>query len=297
MLIYTEHKTAEPIPTNLKALAPFWATKTLGEVSAKTCAAYVAMRTKTVKPATARRELETLNAAIRFCAREHGTPIVLLTYPDKALPRERWLSRSEAARLLAGALGFATIRSSDVATRREAVRFERVARPLYHVARFILLGLYTGTRHGALLKLNWNAGIGGGWVDLAHGVIYRKAIGERETRKRKPPLRIPTRLLPHLARWRRLDRGVGPVVTFQGEPILKERRGFARAKELAGLGDDVVVHTLRHTCATWLLQSGGVPIWEAAGFLGMTEKMVDSVYGHQSPEFHSAAAAAFSRKR
>lgn len=297
MLIYTEHKTAEPIPTNLKALAPFWATKTLSQVNATTCAAYVAMRVKTVKPATARRELETLNAAIRFCAREHGTPIVLLTYPDKSLPRERWLSRAEAARLVAGALGFAYVAASDVKTRRVEARFVRVARPLYHVARFVLLGLYTGTRHGALLRLNWNPGIAGGWVDLAHGVIYRKAIGERETRKRKPPLRIPTRLLPHLARWRRLDGAAGPVVSFRGEPILKEKRGFARARDLAGLGSDVVVHTLRHTCATWLMQSGEVPIWEAAGFLGMSEKMVDSVYGHQSPEFHSAAAAAFSRKR
>lgn len=297
LLIYTEHKTAEPIPTHLKALVPFWATKTLGEVSAATCAAYVAQRVRKVKPATARRELETLNAAIRFCARERGTPIVLLTFPQKSVPRERWLSRQEAARLLAGALGFLYVPACDVATRREAGRFVRIARPSRHVARFILLGLYTGTRHGALLKLNWNAGIAGGWIDLQHGVIYRKAVGERETRKRKPPLRIPTRLIPHLQRWRRLDRGAGPVISYHGEPILKEKTGFARARDRAGLGPDVVVHTLRHTCATWLMQSGQVPIWEAAGFLGMSEKMVDSVYGHQSPEFHSAAAAAFSRKK
>jgi integrase len=34
--------------------------------------------------------------------------------------------------------------------------------------------------------------------------------------------------------------------------------------------DNVTPHTLRHTAATWLMQRAA-PMWEAAGFLGMSE--------------------------
>jgi len=47
------------------------------------------------------------------------------------------------------------------------------------------------------------------------------------------------------------------------------KKGFGLAVELAGLSDDTTPHTLRHTCATWLMHDG-VDKWEAAGFLGMT---------------------------
>ncbi len=35
-----------------------------------------------------------------------------------------------------------------------------------HVARFILLGVYTGTRHDAILKPKQTADLGGGCVDI-----------------------------------------------------------------------------------------------------------------------------------
>jgi hypothetical protein len=34
----------------------------------------------------------------------------------------------------------------------------------------------------------------------------------------------------------------------------------------------------------------GVPIWEAAGFLGMTVKTLEGVYGHHSPDHQERAA-------
>ena len=42
-------------------------------------------------------------------------------------------------------------------------------------------------------------------------------------------------------------------------------------------------HTLRHTRATWMAMAG-VPLWEAAGFLGMTTKTLETVYAHHSPD-------------
>lgn len=268
LLMYAEAKPADPVPYHCRALAPFWHDKTLDDISATNCRAYVASRK--VKPATARRELETLTAAIRFCAKEHKTPTALVTYPDKAEPRSRWLTREEAAGLLRAAW-------------RQGNR---------HLARFILVGLYTGTRHGAILGLQWQANVTGGWVDLERGVMHRRGTAQKQTRKRQPPVKLNPKLLAHLRRWHRTDNGMGPVVTYNGGTMKKERRAWARARDAAGLGRDVTPHVLRHTTVTWLLQEG-VSTWDTGGFVGMSEKTVREVYGHHSPHFQSRAATAF----
>jgi site-specific recombinase XerD len=43
----------------------------------------------------------------------------------------------------------------------------------------------------------------------------------------------------------------------------------------AGLGEDIVRHSLRHSAATWLMQAG-VDMWEAAGWLGMTVEQLEA---------------------
>lgn len=54
---------------------------------------------------------------------------------------------------------------------------------------------------------------------------------------------------------------------------------------------------LRHTAATWLMQRG-VPVWEAAGFLGMSAEVLLGTYGHHHPDFlHGAANAITSKHR
>ena len=69
------------------------------------------------------------------------------------------------------------------------------------------------------------------------------------------------------------------------------RRAFNGARDHAGLGPDVTPHTLRHTCATWLVQAGR-PLWEVAGYLGMTVEMIERVYGHHNEDHLRAAARA-----
>ena len=144
-----------------------------------------------ISSGTARRELVVLTT-LNWCWKNKrlDRPIPI-TLPDQSEPRERHLTRSEAARLLAGALGW------DEDGRRHHYRINR------HLARFILIGLYTATRHDAILKLQWIANTTGGHVDLNDGVIYQRPRTAMETSKRKPPLPIPPRLLPHLRRWRR----------------------------------------------------------------------------------------------
>jgi hypothetical protein len=37
----------------------------------------------------------------------------------------------------------------------------------------------------------------------------------------------------------------------------------------------------------------GAPMWEAAGFLGMSRETLERVYGHHHPEYLKSAAEAF----
>lgn len=76
------------------------------------------------------------------------------------------------------------------------------------------------------------------------------------------------------------------------------KTAFSRAVKLANLspeGSKIVPHTLRHTAATWLMQRG-VPIWQAAGYLGMSAETLERVYGHHSPEHLKRAAEAIAGK-
>src|SRR6185437_11182459 len=72
--------------------------------------------------------------------------------------------------------------------------------PLKHLARFLLIALYTGTRSGAVLTASPYPGEGRSYVDLERGIFYRLAEGARETNKRQPPVPIPPRLLAHMRR-------------------------------------------------------------------------------------------------
>jgi integrase len=74
------------------------------------------------------------------------------------------------------------------------------------------------------------------------------------------------------------------------------RKAFTKVVGDAGLGADVIPHSLRHTAATWLMQAG-TDMWQAAGYLGMTVEMLSSRYGHHHPDYLSSATRAFKRHR
>jgi Phage integrase family len=173
-------------------------------------------------------------------------------------------------------------------------KIETDKRPLRHVARFILIGLYTGTRAGAIATASPFCVAGKSFVDLDNGIFHWRAIGKRATTKRQTPVPLPNRLLAHLRRWSRLGIAKSHFVEWNGKPVASVKTGFASAVRIAGL--DVAVgkvtpHTLRHTAATWLMQAGA-PMWEAAGFLGMSEKTLRDTYGHHHPDFLRVAANA-----
>ncbi|MBL0946847.1 MAG: site-specific integrase [Brevundimonas sp.] len=301
-LIYYLDNLAEdhrgPEATHVMWLAEFFGEMTCHQINAETSKAYVKARTtgevgrQPVAVSTAKRELDTLGAALNYTHRagKLDRPIPVLK-PDYAAPEARWLTKPEVQRLLRGALGYEPT-GLDGAGRGTGWR--RVTAPNYHVARFILIALHTATRSAAVLALRWEPSAYAGWVDLAAGRIYRKGLMERDTRKARPPCPIPDALLPHLRRWRRIT-AVGPC-EYKGETIQRVRRGFDSARVLAKLGEEVTPHTLKHTCITWLLQAGVQP-WEVAGFTGTSEKTIREVYGHHCPDHMENARKALSRRR
>jgi len=81
----------------VKALRAFWSDKLLSQVTGDTCRAYAATRTT----GAARRELEDFRAAINHHRTEGlHDKIVSVVLPPKSPPRERWLTRQEAAQLI-----------------------------------------------------------------------------------------------------------------------------------------------------------------------------------------------------
>jgi integrase len=235
---------------------------TLGDINSRQCASYVASRGSV---SMARRELEDLRAAINLHRKEGlHNQIVTVTLPAKARSRQRWLTRSEAARLIWAAWRFRQS-NTGVATRK-------------HIARFILVALYTGTRSAAILGASFERIPGRGFADLDLGIFYRLPDGAAETSKRRPTIRIPRRLLAHMRRWR--ANGHRHLVEFNTKPIESIGLTFEAVADAAGLRD-VTPHILRHTAASWLMQSGADQ-FRVGGFLGMTAQTLAGYAHHRA---------------
>ena len=263
----------------LVPLLDFWGDQKVDAVTKQTCLAYGRWRERS--DSTVRRELGVLKAALNF-AHSEGR---LTTVPHVGLPakpdgRDRWLKRQEAARLLNAAR-----------TGRSDVRL--------YLPLFILIGLYTGARPGAILSLRWPQ------VDLERGQIDFRS-GQQTNKRRVRGQPIPRRLMTFLRSARQRGTDLGYVVHLNGAKIrdiggkwngdqaTPGNGSFGNACKRAGLVD-VSPHTLRHTCGTWLAQKG-VPLHLIGGWLGHTDTRTTQLYAHHHPDHMSEAREALDRR-
>jgi integrase len=264
---HLEHKAAaDNYRYGVRLLGDWWGEKRLSDVTPANCRAYGKGRTESA----ARQNLEILRAAIRYWHKHHGPlpAIPAIVMPPVPEPRTRWMTRSEAARLLWAA--------RRISTRRQP-----------SIARFILLGIYTGSRSGVIRGLKWD------WIDFETGTMRRRAprAGERKN-KRTPIVKLGRRILSHLRRWRRLDPDAIYICECDGALFERMTYTWGKVLKVAGLDDregKVTPHVMRHSRATWLMQAGIDP-WEAAGHLGMNVQTLIKHYGHHHPNFQSRAA-------
>jgi integrase len=259
----------------------WWWEKTLSDVNKTSCAAYVKWRVaQQVSDQTARHELKTLRAAINYYhASQYGPldAVPVVTLPAKAEQKvDYWLTRKMVADRL-----------------RAARKTHRCA----HVIRLLLIGVYSGTRPGAIMALRWMPSVDGGWIDLESETIHRRAISKKASKKLQPPVRVHRRLLPHLKRWRAQDMaaGITNVVHYFGGKVADVHKSWAAVAKAAGHTTGDGPHITRHTCATWLMQSG-VDLNEAASYLGMSPETLWNVYGHHSPAMMGNASKAEGRR-
>ena len=255
----------------IQALVPVLGSVPVAGITAAVCRRYAAVRG--VSDGTVRLELQLLQTAINYCVGEgyltHRRKVSLPAMPD---PRDRWLTRDEVAAL---------------------IRTARKKSRTRHLVRFILIAVYTGTRSSAILNLRFMPHTLGGHIDTEAGILYRRAAGQTETKKRTPPAPIPPRLLAHLRRWERM--GATWAVEYNGARVGSLKRVWGSVLRDAGI-DHATKHDLRHTAATWLMQAGA-PTWSAAGFLGMTVQILERVYGHHHPDHLQGALDASARMR
>ena len=145
---------------NLERIIPFWGEIRLSEIKKSLTYDYYEHRKtetrkwqkkygrkeKELSTASVRRELEQLQAAINFAYRGNIVLIKPHIYKfEKSAPRDRWMTRQEVAALL------------WEARKEESVRS--------YLPLFILIGIYTGARKTAILKLRWTN------VDFNTGII------------------------------------------------------------------------------------------------------------------------------
>jgi integrase len=292
-------------------LLDWWGERTVADVKRSSCQAYARHRqvqpdarfkdptsAPRVSSETARRELEILSGAIGYW---HGEDTLTMRpevwLPDKPESQREALTRAQAAQLLRASLGYRLDPATGVWNRLGASAVANRA----HIRRFILIGLYTGTRHAVMRDLVWSEAASNAWVDLKGGMIYRRGKQERDrATKKRPVVSLPRRLLAHMQRWQRMDEAAGieanTVLHHGGHPLAgKIRTGFEGCVRDAGLPMEVTPHWLRHTAATWLMEAN-VKLWEAAGYLGMTSTTLELHYGHHRPGHQQGATDAFGKR-
>jgi len=252
-------KSRRLIAYHMSNILKWWGDKTAAQITMRTCKEYAAARPSQAAAA----DLKVLKAATDYWHRSEYGPLNFVPVfwkPKPNPPKERWLTKHEAARLL------------------------KAAKPYLHLRRMILLGLRTGSRPGVILALRWDQ------IDLTAGVMRRLAPGAlQDGKKRAPPVRLGRKILGHLRRWKRIDGDAqASVCHFEGRAVEDPHGSWRKVINAAGL-PGVTRHTLRHTRATWLAQ-GGVPLFETAGHLGMTTKTLESVYAHHHPDAQERAA-------
>jgi integrase len=236
----------------IERLNDWWGAKMLGDVNGEACRSYTKKRRN---KGGARRDLEDLRAAIGHHAAEgYHREIVKVSLPEKGEPRDKWLTRSDAAKLIWTCWRYREIQKKS---RRpmENVKAPTSKRPLRHLARFILLGIYSGTRAGAIAAASPIPSLGRSYVDLERGRYYRRKQGSAKTNKRQPTVPIPLRLLAHLRRWHRIGPEAKHFVEFNGRPVTSVKTAFKSAVRLAGLGPGIT------SCRAWWMGTPISPSW------------------------------------
>jgi integrase len=205
-------------------------------------------RDKPISQATVSKELKLLSAAINYARREWDWEIVNFTasrIPPENNQKDRYLDHEEATKL---------------------VEMARKNHRAWYLADLIILAINTGMRKQEMLGLEWNQ------IDFKRQTITLKAIETKTRRKRYAYLNSAA------------IRALNNLKSKQSEeikavfPIEDPKKSFKTVCNSIGF-NDVTLHTLRHTCGTWLALNNFSEI-QIAGVLGHAMSSVTARYVH-----------------
>lgn len=209
-----------------------------------------ARRRKAVKDGTILRELVTLRAALKWGQQEKWiTEVPYIEVPSQPPPRDRWLTRHEADRLIDAAIA-------------------------PHVKLFLSICLWTAARPGAVLDMTWDR------IDFP---ANRIDLGSLPGGKGRAVVPISAKLLPLLQEAHTIAT-CPYVIEHGGNRVRSVKTGTRAAARRAGLRG-VSPHVLRHTAATWMA-IGGVPLDQISRLLGHSDpRLTFRVYAKHSPDY------------
>jgi len=203
-------------------------------------------------PAMLREYLLELKTTLKMAKDNNIISVVLpISMPAKRPPRDRFLSKDEAAQLWNAA------HSS-------------------HIKLFIHLALVTGARKSAILQLTWDR------VDLTNGRIDFNDPNMPITNKRRTLSPIQPEVVNMLKEAKDYAE-TNHVIEFNGKPVKDVKKGFALAAQKVGM-KDVTPHTLKHTAISWLAQAG-CPIEHIAAMTATNANTVRRIYQKFAPEY------------
>jgi integrase len=208
-----------------------------------------AWRKAGISNSTINKRLRLLRAALSWAVREawiSAAPHIEAPAQDEA--RERYLTQAEFQALFDAALS-------------------------PHLRVFLALGVFTGMRNGAILDLRWQD------VDMARMTIHPRG-GHKN--KRRAPVPINTTLAIALGESFALGDSEY-LVSWNRKKIGSIQTAFEAAVKRAGL-ENVHIHDLRRTCATWM-RLEGVSLAEVAAVLGDEVRTVEKIYARFGPDY------------
>ena len=246
---------------------------------------YCAHRVKKVKAETVRREIGVLSAAFNHAVTKlHWSlknPCKSAAKPKKPKGRVRWITHSEATKLIAAAKPKVNCLGKPLPAAASSTV----------LADFIELALNTGCRKGELLSLQWDD------VDLSTRLLKLQETksGEWQT----VPINEQARqVLVRRMKKREASCPSTPFVFFhetarqgvsEGDRIKDLKKSFTSACKRAGI-KDFRIHDLRHTFASWLVRNG-TPLLEVSKLLRHSSTTMTERYAHLAPDqLHQAAA-------
>lgn len=252
---------------NLRNLTPYFKDHAVSQITRHSVNDYIEHRLKqkvvvgknkgnrTVSPATVKRELDMLGAAMNFAKREGLiNEVPYFEKPKPSKPRDRWLTQEEVVKLFK-------------------------ASPNDNLTAFLHLAINTASRPSSILELKWFQ------VDMEKRLIHFNPPDREQTKKYRPTVYMNDSLAEFLKAWRKKSKS--EYVCGGAKSLKKSFKQACTNAKIVG----ATPYTLRHTAVTWVIREG-FSLALAGQLAGHKDPRTTMRYAKHDPSFTSGVVTA-----